>query len=845
MNIENYNYDEYESGLDRLKADTAVQTIKDIPKQQIMDYCQQNKFSVPIVTFILNYITSIKSADIGIGEINMELLQIFEAVKDLQKEISTNKNLSLLFVPQYKVPNFYCGYIIQIKPVKVLWSINGDPKFISKFTDYQQIKINVNITNQFNDISYIFIKKIRNKEADIMQISQNLEQYSDFIRWMLIKQYLIENKIDLNENLLNQIDITSQSVRDQRRKEAQSQSKQQNSQQIQQSIKLSSIKESGDNHQMDSVKEGTLSQNKLSNRILNSDVMKSINKVQRQQPQQSNQQSFVDLSKNNISKIDSSNFKDILQKMKTDILSKSQQNEQSHYLDHRQQYYGAQKIGDLVEIKLDSLEKMMKDYVDKRQKRIDLNPQQDLQYLLSYYHQNQDFESYGLLMQQYSDVIHRQLFEKMGLGNVQFNPPQPRKDTATQVSFNRLHKGQIPAQFNQFNESKRILLIILSVIYAQDELLLIQNHSQYIYLEWFQWFMMVILILLKNLPMLRKKSITLDQITQGTVIQCLGCSKLFYCSENCRLDDWNKNHSHICNQDFIIQICDLSQLNILHQLGQGSQGNVTKVQYGNQFFALKQVSRSKGKQEYRIHRKLNNQYIIKLYTYLEIDDKGYLLLEYAVNGSLQKKDDRQNFLNFLQICYGIDYLHSQGIIHRDLKPQNILLDEENNIKLCDFGLASQQGIISNFSGTFEFMAPEVIKNIPQTTAVDIWSLGAILYWMYEGQHIFCEKNDKIQQIIDFERPQFNEIKSPILQDLICSMLLQDAQQRIRLNQIFTHPWILEQSKLFFEKDNFSQHETQQSLTVGVSIIPDFQPPINQGLISRIVGWFGCTGREKA
>lgn len=157
------------------------------------------------------------------------------------------------------------------------------------------------------------------------------------------------------------------------------------------------------------------------------------------------------------------------------------------------------------------------------------------------------------------------------------------------------------------------------------------------------------------------------------------------------------------------------------------------------------------KKEIEIHSSISHPYIIPLRCYKETSNNFQIVLDLAKNGSLYSKLKKMNngfseesaYKYFTQTCSAILFLHNNGLSHRDIKPENLLLDECNNIKLCDFSWCSKIDSKKPFTelcGTFEYMAPEIIRKDFYNEKVDVWALGVLLYELLHGKSPFAPSN---------------------------------------------------------------------------------------------------------
>ena len=213
------------------------------------------------------------------------------------------------------------------------------------------------------------------------------------------------------------------------------------------------------------------------------------------------------------------------------------------------------------------------------------------------------------------------------------------------------------------------------------------------------------------------------------------------------------------------------------------------------------------KREAEIGSRLNHPHIQRLLNNGEKRSEHYLVMEYIKGRTLREVlDERAPQLLppgevvriAIQICEAMAYAHEQGVFHRDIKPENVMILDDGNIKLIDFGVALLEGArrvtwrgLSGTVGTPDYMSPEQLAGERGMASSDIYAVGVMLYEMlcghvpFEGENVFAVINQHVTQ----DPPSilhFNPHISPALATVVMHAIRRDPHRRYKLMADMLH-----------------------------------------------------------
>ncbi|KAI8056288.1 kinase-like domain-containing protein [Gilbertella persicaria] len=208
--------------------------------------------------------------------------------------------------------------------------------------------------------------------------------------------------------------------------------------------------------------------------------------------------------------------------------------------------------------------------------------------------------------------------------------------------------------------------------------------------------------------------------------------------------------------------------------------------------------------------------IIQVSRMFEQDQQMYIVMEYGPHGDLfdivacrdEIFKEYEVRIIFDQIAHAVACLHENDIVHRDIKLENVIVTDKKNlyVKLCDFGFSTfinQKQALTTSCGTAMYVAPEIVSARPYGKAVDVWSLGVLLFITLTSTSPFPQLSDdqtkweKEKAILDksikegkftFSHPSWEYISAEA-KDLIQQMMKVNVEERINIEQVLQHPWL--------------------------------------------------------
>eukprot|EP01155_Anaeramoeba_flamelloides_P013774 Anaeramoba_flamelloidesa339295_52.p1 GENE.a339295_52~~a339295_52.p1 ORF type:complete len:304 (-),score=82.22 a339295_52:99-959(-) len=196
--------------------------------------------------------------------------------------------------------------------------------------------------------------------------------------------------------------------------------------------------------------------------------------------------------------------------------------------------------------------------------------------------------------------------------------------------------------------------------------------------------------------------------------------------------------------------------------------------------------------ERNVLMRVNHPFLVGLQYSFQSPEKLYMVLDYVPGGELFTRisdegrlTNKSTQLYAAEILLALDHLHKMDVVYRDLKPENILLDKEGHIKITDFGLVKTDlnkkfgGKTNSFCGTPEYLAPEIILDIPYDETIDWWSFGILLYEMLVGTPpYYSEDHEETFELILKAKLKIPFYVEDEARDLITKLLNRNHEKRL-------------------------------------------------------------------
>src|SRR6267154_5936307 len=277
---------------------------------------------------------------------------------------------------------------------------------------------------------------------------------------------------------------------------------------------------------------------------------------------------------------------------------------------------------------------------------------------------------------------------------------------------------------------------------------------------------------------------------------------------------------------------------VVREVGRGSTGIVylSHDAYYGRDVAIKVYNMDTGGDEERakIARKmflseahlvgmLQHPHILPIYDAGEENGHCYIVTEhvhgartlaaYCRPDNLLRIDDTVEIM--FKCAKALHYAHSRGVIHRDIKPSNIMLTQDSDVRIIDFGIAlvadSDISRIEGIAGSPSYMSPEQVQSLEITNRSDLYSLGAVMYELLTGFRPFRAGNlsKLLHQIVYATAPPIHTLRADVpeeLESVVATAMQKDPDKRFRTGQEFAAGLTRVHQRLRAESNKIDRHE---------------------------------------